>query len=84
MINELADKLIEAGYKGGFNFTDLLRACGDKFFSLVNFKHPDFTDANEPYPETFGANSEEKGIFYQGFSPEEALARLWLATHAST
>lgn len=55
--------------------SELIEECGDGFFSLVNFKHPDFTDANEPYQEKFVANSEEGGIFYQGWTPEEAVSK---------
>lgn len=55
------------------NLKELIEACGEAFGSLTKF-----TDKDER--EDWGAsNNLEDGLYYQGFSPEQAVARLYCA-----
>ena len=61
------------GYVQSPQLGELIEACGDRFGSLYRFN-----DDPEWYAYRAGTRTKEHGEF-DGKTPEEAVARLWLA-----
>jgi hypothetical protein len=60
--------------------TELIEACGDDFYSLVYGLDDDWRCYSEAsFGELFGLSMKTG----EGSSPEEAVAKLWLALHQS-
>lgn len=74
MTYELAKELKDAGFPikpdGQIRLEDLIEACGDELRSV------------ERFGENWAAFRKVEES-YQGFTPEEAVARLWLSLHGS-
>lgn len=84
---ELAKELKDAGFPqadlGGFNHTDdlnyptlseLIEACGEEFYSIVRMGTAGF--------KAFSAVEDNEISTATAPTPEEAVARLWLALRA--
>lgn len=79
MTNEIQIELRNAGYKGNFDLSELIEACGDKF----DYLERGLNGGYYAYHENFGPEEEDciddSG---EGSTPEEAVARLYLAINA--
>lgn len=81
---ELAKQLKEAGYEGKFLLGELIEACGYRFRALMLHtenleKHPEgkwHAKARKPTVSNKFKNQ-------RGHTPEEAVAKLWLALNKS-
>ena len=67
MDTSLQQQLKDSGYKGEFNLSSLIEACGNNFFKLI-FDTEIWNDISQP-------NTRVVEI---GSTPEEAVANLWL------
>lgn len=72
MNKKLKNKLLKNGYKGGFELSELIKACGKGFWTLERGYEVDKINP----PDEWMATSEK--ITRHGFTPEEAVANLWL------
>ena len=90
MTYELAKKLKDAGYEMDYNLdafsefdkrtahihlhlADLIEACGEEFFSLAY-----------PGKDLWEAHQSPMGLYTQGKTPEEAVAKLWLSLNSES
>lgn len=76
MDNQLQVALRQAGYEGDFELGSLVRGCADKFFSLAQIQKGEW-QAVGPW------NKDETDRLIVNFNatPEEAVAKLYLALH---
>lgn len=70
MDNLLKQKLIDAGYKGEFDLSSLVEACGEKFSGLLKIQESN---------RWFRAVAPGGFLEVDGSTPEEAVANLYLA-----
>ena len=78
MTYELAKELRDTGYEGSIlpvNLSELIKACGDGFETLQ--RHRGTGSGDMPWIAGLGKDHKYKGVM--GETPEEAVARLWLA-----
>lgn len=79
----LEERLLNLGYKGEFDLSSLIEACGDKFSSLERITSEDTEHWAKKYYSgiAFCADYRVEGIVQEcghGSVPEEAVANLWL------
>lgn len=76
LLKSWMNDLRRAGYEGGFELSELIEACGDKFRTLTWHKSSlDWTATGFP------ADKPTKTIMKSKKTPTEAIAKLWLALH---
>jgi hypothetical protein len=73
MNQELKQKLIGAGYKGEFCLSELIDACGDRFYGVMRDVFDKGWTAGEYWDYDFFG-----GEIAYGNTPEEAVANLYI------